>query len=40
MRQQFSGKSIVMGLTRCQCEPDGQAIAIDQRTNLAGQPTP
>jgi hypothetical protein len=33
MRQQFSSKSIVMGLTRCQCQPYRQAIAIYERMN-------
>jgi hypothetical protein len=36
-RQQFSGKSIVMGLPRCQRQPYRKAIGIHERMNLAGQ---
>jgi len=39
-RQQFSGKSIVMGLPRCQRQPYRKAIGVHERMNLAGQPAP
>jgi hypothetical protein len=38
-RQEFAGKPVVMRLAGRQCEPDRQAIGIDQRMNLAGQST-
>jgi hypothetical protein len=37
-REKFAGKPVVMRLTGCQREPDRQAIGIDHRMNLAGQP--
>jgi hypothetical protein len=37
-RQEFPGKPVVMRLTSRQREPDRQAIGIDRRMYLAGQP--
>jgi hypothetical protein len=39
VRQEFFCEAIVMGLTSRQGEPDRQAIGIDHRMDLAGQPT-
>jgi hypothetical protein len=37
--QELGGRSVVVRFARCECEPDRPAVGIDQRMNLAGQPT-